>query len=100
MSEGRIAQLMEVLQMSELRFDGKVAVVTECAVTGEVFTVGAGQVSRFFLARSAGYYNRNLSPELVRDHLEQIRDTSACTVPADTGDETAQLLQAIAAQSH
>jgi NAD(P)-dependent dehydrogenase (short-subunit alcohol dehydrogenase family) len=71
----------------------------ECAVTGEVFTAGAGQVSRFFLARSAGYYNRNLSPELVRDHIERIRDTTVYTVPADTGEETAQLLQAIAAQT-
>lgn len=72
----------------------------ECAVTGEVYTAGAGQVSRFFLARSTGYYNRNLSPELVRDHIEQIRDTSAYTVPADTSEETAQLLEAIAAQRH
>lgn len=72
----------------------------ECAVTGEVFTAGAGQVSRFFLARSAGYYSRDLSPELVRDHIEQIRDTTSCTVPADTSDETAQLLQAIAAQPY
>jgi NAD(P)-dependent dehydrogenase (short-subunit alcohol dehydrogenase family) len=67
----------------------------ECAVTGEVYSAGAGQVSRFFLARSTGYYNRDLSPELVRDHIEQIRDTSAYTVPADTSEETAQLLEAI-----
>jgi len=69
----------------------------ECAVTGEVFSVGGGQVSRLFLARSAGYSNRNLSPELVRDHLGQIRDTTAFTVPADTSEETALLLQSITA---
>jgi NAD(P)-dependent dehydrogenase (short-subunit alcohol dehydrogenase family) len=72
----------------------------ECAATGEVFSVGGGQVSRFFLARSAGFYDRNLSPELVRDHIGEIRDTTAFTVPSDTSEETALLLQAIAARSH
>jgi len=71
----------------------------ECAATGEVFSVGGGQVSRLFLARSAGYYSRELSPELVRDHIDQIRDTTAYTIPADTSEETALLLQTIAQHS-
>jgi NAD(P)-dependent dehydrogenase (short-subunit alcohol dehydrogenase family) len=72
----------------------------ECVPTGEVFSVGGGQVSRLFLARSTGFYDRALSPEFVRDHIEQIRDTTTFTVPSDTSEETALLLQTIAAQSH
>jgi hypothetical protein len=71
----------------------------ECAVSGEIYTVGGGQVSQFFIGRTAGYYNPRLSIEDVRDNLDQIRDPAGHTIPADPGDETAQLFQAIATDS-
>jgi NAD(P)-dependent dehydrogenase (short-subunit alcohol dehydrogenase family) len=71
----------------------------ECAVSGEIYTVGGGQVSQFFIGRTAGYYSPRLSIEDVRDHLDQIRDPAGHTIPADPGDETAQLFQAIATDS-
>jgi NAD(P)-dependent dehydrogenase (short-subunit alcohol dehydrogenase family) len=71
----------------------------ECPVSGEIYTVGGGQVSTFFIGRTQGYFNANLSIEDVRDNIDQIRDQTGYTVPADPGSETAQLFQSIAAGS-
>jgi hypothetical protein len=68
-------------------------------VSGEVYTVGGGQVSQFFIGRTQGYYNPALSVEDVRDQLEQIRDRTGYTVPADPGEESAQLFASIAGGS-
>lgn len=54
----------------------------ECPVTGEIYTVGGGNISRFFIGRTRGYFNAALSVEDVRDHLAQIRDETGYTVPA------------------
>jgi NAD(P)-dependent dehydrogenase (short-subunit alcohol dehydrogenase family) len=56
-------------------------------VTGEVYTVGAGRVARFFIGMTEGYFNPKLSLEDVRDNFEQIRDESGYTVPAGPADE-------------
>ncbi|RMB79752.1 SDR family NAD(P)-dependent oxidoreductase [Streptomyces shenzhenensis] len=69
----------------------------ECQVSGEVYTAGGGQVARFFVGRTRGYYNAALSAEDVRDHLGAIRDETDCLVPADPGVEIAHLLRAVAA---
>ncbi len=63
-----------------------------CPVSGELYTAGAGQVSRFFIGRTQGYYDPALSIEDVRDHLAEIRDETGYTVPANPGDEMARLL--------
>ena len=34
---------------------------TDCSVSGEIYTVGGGQVSRFFIDRTKGYYNPSLT---------------------------------------
>jgi NAD(P)-dependent dehydrogenase (short-subunit alcohol dehydrogenase family) len=70
----------------------------DCDVTGEIFSVGGGQVSRFFLGRTDGYFGgHGLSIEDVRDHLPQIRDDKAgYSIPKDTGDESRLLFAAIA----
>ncbi len=69
----------------------------DCPVSGEIYTVGAGQVARFFIGRTKGYYNPELSIEDVRDHIAEIRDETDYTVPADPGEEMAQLFRAIGA---
>jgi hypothetical protein len=71
----------------------------QCSVSGEVYTVGGGQVSRFFIGRTQGCYKPGLTMEDVRDNLEQIHDETGYTVPADPGEETAQLFQMIATGS-
>lgn len=71
---------------------------TECSVAGEIFTVGAGHVARFFIGRTKGYYNPTLSAEDVRAHLSDIRDEEDYTVPSGPAEEMAELFKAIMAQ--
>ncbi|WP_017615969.1 SDR family NAD(P)-dependent oxidoreductase [Nocardiopsis salina] len=66
-----------------------------CPFSGEVYTAGAGQVSKFFTGRTRGFHSSALTVEDVRDHLADIRDETGYTTPADTGEELAQLLRAI-----
>lgn len=68
---------------------------SDCPVTGEIYTVGAGQVSRFFIGRTRGYHNPALSVEDVAANLDAIRDETGYTVPAGPGDEMAELFAAI-----
>lgn len=68
----------------------------DCPVTGEIYTAGAGGVARFFVARTRGYYAPDLSIEDVRDHLDEIRDETEYSTPGHSGEEIAQLLEAIA----
>jgi NAD(P)-dependent dehydrogenase (short-subunit alcohol dehydrogenase family) len=66
-----------------------------CPVTGEFYTVGAGQVSRFFIGRTRGYHNSALTMEDMAANLDAIRDETGYTVPAGPGDEMAELFAAI-----
>ena len=43
-----------------------------CDVTGQCFSVGAGHVSRVAYAVNDGYTNRDLTPELVAEHADEI----------------------------
>ena len=67
----------------------------ECPVSGEIFTVGAGHVARFFIGRTKGYYNPTLSMEDVQSHLDEIRDQTNYTIPAGPAEEMAELFNAI-----
>jgi NAD(P)-dependent dehydrogenase (short-subunit alcohol dehydrogenase family) len=69
----------------------------DCPVSGEIYTVGAGHVSRFFIGRTKGFYRPGLSIEDVRDHLDEIRDEAGCTVPGGTADEMSELFVTIMA---
>ena len=67
----------------------------DCPVSGEIYTVGAGHVSRFFIGRTKGFYSPDLSVEEVRDHLAEIRDEAGYTVPGGTADEMTELFATI-----
>ena len=69
----------------------------DCPVTGEIYTVGAGHVSRFFIGRTKGFYHPELSIEDVRDQLDAIRDEAGYTVPGGPADEMAELFAMIMA---
>ena len=45
----------------------------EMTATGEIFAVGGGRVSRITVFNNDGYFNRALTPELVGEHLDEIR---------------------------
>jgi NAD(P)-dependent dehydrogenase (short-subunit alcohol dehydrogenase family) len=66
-----------------------------CPVTGELYSVGAGQVSRLFIGRTRGYLNPTLSVEDVAANLAVIRDETGYIVPAGPADEMAELYGAI-----
>lgn len=67
----------------------------DCPVTGEIFSAGAGQVSRFFIGRTRGVYRPKLSAEDVRDHFDEIREEDDYTVPGGVADEMAELFGTI-----
>lgn len=69
----------------------------DCPVSGEIFTVGAGHVARFFIGRTRGFHRDGLSVEDVRDHLAEIRDEAGYTVPGGPADEMRELFATIAA---
>jgi len=69
----------------------------DCPVSGEIYTVGAGHISRFFIGRTKGFYSPALSIEDVRDHLDTIRDETDYTVPGGTTDEMTELFAMIMA---
>lgn len=70
----------------------------DCPVTGEIYTVGAGHVARFFIGRTKGFYDPGLTIEDVRDHLDEIREEAGYTVPGGPADEMTELFAAITSQ--
>jgi len=67
----------------------------KCPVSGEIYTVGAGHVARFFVGRTKGFYRSGLSVEDVRDHLDEIRDEAGYTVPRGPADEITELFATV-----
>ncbi len=65
----------------------------DCPVTGEVYSVAGGSVSRFFIGRTPGYFNADLTVEDVRDNLGQIRAEEGYTVPHGISEELGLLLE-------
>jgi NAD(P)-dependent dehydrogenase (short-subunit alcohol dehydrogenase family) len=69
----------------------------DCPVSGEIYTVGAGHVARFFIGRTKGFFSPELSIEQVRDHLDEIRDEAGYSVPGGPADEMGELFATIMA---
>jgi len=69
----------------------------DCPVSGEIYTVGAGHVARFFIGRTRGFYRPGLSIEDVRDQFDEIRDEAGYTVPGGPADEMSELFATIMA---
>ncbi|MCB0994848.1 MAG: SDR family oxidoreductase [Acidimicrobiales bacterium] len=65
----------------------------ECEVNGEVFSAGGGAVARFFVGRTQGYVNPDITVEDVRDHLAEIEDRSSYDVLTSATDELGKLLE-------
>jgi hypothetical protein len=65
----------------------------ECPVTGEIYSAGGGRVARFFVGLTEGYTNSALTPENVRDHVDQIHDETGYSVPAGVADELSSLVE-------
>src|SRR6478609_7255114 len=64
----------------------------DCPVTGEVYSVAGGTVSRFFIGLTPGYYKNGHSVEDVRDNFDLIRNEEGYIVPEGPNDELKKLL--------
>jgi len=64
----------------------------DCPVTGEVYSVAGGSVSRFFIGLTQGWYQNGHSVEDVRDNFDQIRNEEGYIVPEGPQDELGKLL--------
>ena len=64
----------------------------ECQVTGEIYSVGAGRVSRIFIAEAPGYFKKDLTIEDVRDNWDTIRAEADYLIPTSVNDEFGRLL--------
>jgi NAD(P)-dependent dehydrogenase (short-subunit alcohol dehydrogenase family) len=61
----------------------------DCSTSGEVYSAGGGRVARVFTAEAPGYWSAHLSPENIRDHLDQIRAQDGYSVPGSSTEEMA-----------
>jgi len=68
----------------------------QCQVNGEIWSVGGGSVSRFFIGLTHGYFKHpgrsgSLTVEDIVEHIEDIRDEDGYIVPFSSQDEFAKL---------
>ncbi len=68
----------------------------ECELTGEVWSVGGGSVSRFFIGLTDGYFKHPLADgpvtiEDIADQLDVIRSTDDYLIPVSNQDEFQKL---------
>ncbi|MEI2655446.1 MAG: SDR family oxidoreductase [Microthrixaceae bacterium] len=63
----------------------------DCPVTGEIYSVAGGSVSRFFIGLTPGYYKNGHSVEDVRDNFDLIRNEEGYIVPEGPNDELGKL---------
>ncbi|MGI8686781.1 MAG: SDR family NAD(P)-dependent oxidoreductase [Acidimicrobiales bacterium] len=68
----------------------------DCPVSGEVFAVGGGRVSRFFTGLTPGYFDPDLTVEKVRDNFDTVRAEEGYTTPGSLMDELAELFTRLA----
>ena len=62
-------------------------------MTGEIYSVAGGLVSRFFIGLTPGYFNPELTVEDVRDHWDEIRDEDGYIVPDGPNDELRKIFE-------
>jgi NAD(P)-dependent dehydrogenase (short-subunit alcohol dehydrogenase family) len=93
--DGLVGQYLQKLDPARVAPVAAFLTHRDCPVSGEVYTVGAGHVARFFVGRTRGFYDPVLSIEKVRDHLDEIRDEAGYTVPGGPADEMGELFATI-----
>jgi len=64
----------------------------DCETTGEIISAGGGRVARYFIGLTPGYFSKDLTPEDVRDHWDQVRDPVGYTIPVQPSEELEQIL--------
>ena len=95
MTEGLFGEVMESFDPAEVSPVVAYLASEECEVNGEVWSAGGGQVSRFFIGLTEGYFKHPsggaITPEDVAEHLNDIRSEDGYIVPFSSQDELAKL---------
>jgi NAD(P)-dependent dehydrogenase (short-subunit alcohol dehydrogenase family) len=65
----------------------------ECPVNGAIYSIAGGAVSKFFVGRTPGYFDAELTPESVRDNWDAINDETGYTTPHGISEEIGILLE-------
>jgi NAD(P)-dependent dehydrogenase (short-subunit alcohol dehydrogenase family) len=92
MTEDLLGPLGDKLEASEVTPTVIYLAHEDCPVSGEVYSVAGGSVSRYFIGLTPGWYAEGHSAEDVRDNFDKIRDESGYIVPEDPSGELKKLL--------
>jgi NAD(P)-dependent dehydrogenase (short-subunit alcohol dehydrogenase family) len=68
----------------------------QCDYTHSIWSVGGGRYARMFVGLTPGWFagkGAKPSPEQVRDHMSEIRDTSKYIIPESIADEMKLMLE-------
>ena len=74
MTEDVLGPIVEKLQPEKVSPVVAYLAHPDCEPSGQVFSVAGGVVARYFIGLTKGWFDRDLTPESVRDHLDEIRD--------------------------
>ena len=95
MTEGLFGGIVELFDPSQVSPAVAYLVSEECELTGEIWSVGGGSVSRFFIGLTEGYFKHPndgaLTIEDVAAHVNDVRRETDYIVPFSSADEFAKL---------
>lgn len=95
MTEGLFGGIMEMFSPSQVSPAVAYLVSQDCELTGEIWSVGGGSVSRVFVGLTEGYFKHpdegELTVEDIAAHLRDIRSEIDYMVPFSSEDEFGKL---------
>lgn len=95
MTEGLFGGIVEMFSAGQVSPAAAYLVSEECELTGEIWSVGGGSVSRFFIGLTDGYFKHpqegDLTIEDIAANLRAIRSEIDYMVPFSSQDEFAKL---------
>ena len=95
MTEGLFDGIVELFSPSQVSPAVAYLVAEECELTGEIWSVGGGSVSRFFIGLTEGYFKHPddgaLTIEDIASHINDIRREIDYMVPFSSRDEFCKL---------
>ncbi|MDJ0926000.1 MAG: SDR family oxidoreductase [Acidimicrobiia bacterium] len=95
MTEGVFDGIVELFSPAQVSPAVAYLVSEDCELTGEIWSVGGGSVSRFFIGLTDGYFKHpndgDLTIEDIAGHLDDIRREIGYMVPFSSRDEFGKL---------
>jgi NAD(P)-dependent dehydrogenase (short-subunit alcohol dehydrogenase family) len=95
MTEGLFGGIVELFSAGQVSPAAAYLVSEECELTGEIWSVGGGSVSRFFIGLTDGYFKHPddgaLTIEDIAGHVREIRTELGYIVPFSSQDEFGKL---------